>query len=187
MAEHGGISHRFAGEPELMERGRAAGARFSVIAENVAQAPTAVRIHDAWMNSPGHRANLLDPRLDAVAIRVERRGGELFAVEDFERGVERLSLEEQERAVAALVQGLGDARVTVGSEDARRTCGMSSGYAGQRRPGFVMRYTTGDLQTLPEALQRKLRSASYREVAVGACPSGEAGFTAFSLAVLMYP
>jgi hypothetical protein len=187
MAEHGGISHRFAGEPELTERGRAAGARFSVIAENVAQAPTAVRIEDAWMKSPGHRANLLDPRLDAVAIRVERRGGELFAVEDFERGVERLSLEEQERAVAALVQGLGDARVVAGSEDARRTCGMSSGYAGQRRPEFVMRYTTGDLQTMPEALQRKLRSAIYSEVAVGACASGEAGFTAFSLAVMVYP
>jgi hypothetical protein len=64
---------------------------------------------------------------------------------------------------------------------------MSSGYAGQRRPGFVMRYTTGDLQTLPEALRRKLRSTGYREVSVGACPSGEQGFTAFSLAVLMYP
>jgi hypothetical protein len=187
MARHGSIAHQFAGEPELTERGRAAGARFSVIAENVAQAPTAVRVHDAWMNSPGHRANLLDPRLDAVAIRVERRGEELYAVEDFERAVVQLSLEEQERVVAGLVQATGGARALAGSEEARRTCGMSSGYAGQRRPWFVMRYSTGDLQQLPEALKAKLGSSSYHEVAVGACPSEEQSFTAFNIAVLLYP
>lgn len=187
MAYHGSISHQFSGEPELMERGRTAGARFSVIAENVAMAPTAVRIHAAWMNSPGHRANLLDPRLDAVAIRVERRGGELYAVEDFARAVARLSIEEQEREVAALVAASGLAPVMPGAEDARRTCSMGTGYAGERRPGFVMRYSTGDIHQLPDALKKKLGSGSYRQVAVGACRSDEQSFSAFNIAVLLYP
>ncbi|MGC2496619.1 MAG: CAP domain-containing protein, partial [Acidobacteriaceae bacterium] len=39
MAERESISHQYEGEPELMVRGQAAGARFSVISENVAEAP----------------------------------------------------------------------------------------------------------------------------------------------------
>jgi hypothetical protein len=187
MAYHGAISHAFAGEPELMQRGRTAGARFSVIAENVAMAPTAVRVHDAWMNSAGHRANVLDPRLDAVAIRVERRGGELYAVEDFERTVASLSLEEQERAVAELVKAASRANVQEGSEEARRTCRMDAGYAGNQRPQFVMRFSTGELTELPDGLKTRLASGRYSRVAVGACPAQEAKFSAFAIAVLLYP
>ncbi len=84
MAQRESISHQYPGEPELASRGKNAGARFSMIAENVAEAQTAVRIHDAWMNSPGHRANLLDPHLDAVGISVRSRNGQLYAVQDFE-------------------------------------------------------------------------------------------------------
>jgi len=79
MAARASISHQYPGEAELADRGRRAGARFSEIAENVAEAPTAVRIHDAWMNSPGHRANLLDPQVDSVGISVLRRDGQLLA------------------------------------------------------------------------------------------------------------
>ena len=55
---------KYSGEPELTQRGKLAGAKFSTIAENVAMAPTAVRIHTAWMDSPGHRENLLDPQVE---------------------------------------------------------------------------------------------------------------------------
>src|SRR5580692_10650919 len=48
MAEHGGISHQFPGEPELTSRGASAGVAFSMILENVAEAPSAVEIHDMW-------------------------------------------------------------------------------------------------------------------------------------------
>ena len=57
MAAHGTISHQFAGEPELSARGQSAGVRFSVISENVGEAPSAPVIHDMWMHSEGHRAN----------------------------------------------------------------------------------------------------------------------------------
>ena len=83
MASRASISHQYSGELELAARGRQAGARFSSISENVAQASTAVRIQDAWMNSTGHRDNLLDPLIDAVGISVLRRNGQLYAVEDF--------------------------------------------------------------------------------------------------------
>ena len=36
-----------------------------------------------WMDSPGHRANILDPDVDAVGIAAVRSGGEWTGVQDF--------------------------------------------------------------------------------------------------------
>jgi uncharacterized protein YkwD len=188
MAARQSISHQYAGEPELEQRGKLVGARFSTIAENVAMAPTAVRIHDAWMNSPHHRENLLDPTVDSVAISVLQRNGELYAVEDFDRSVAALSLDEQESQVGQLLREAASVDVLPGSEEARQTCAMDSGYAGQRQPWFVMRYSAGDLTQLPEQLKTKLATGRFRQVAVGACEVHQKqAFTAFNIAVLLYP
>jgi len=40
-------------------------------------------VHKEFMNSPNHRANILDRDMDSVGIAVVERGGKLFAVEDF--------------------------------------------------------------------------------------------------------
>ncbi len=188
MAAHSTISHQFAGEPELTTRGATAGAHFSVISENVAMAPTAVEIHDMWMNSPHHRENLLDSKVDSVAIRVVRRNGELYAVEDFEKSVANLSLDDQERKVASLLQRTASVTVLTAAEDARRTCALDSGYVGPRKPWFVMRFTAGELNQLPDTLQDKLASGKYHQAVVGACPvTGSKNFTAYNIAVLLYP
>jgi hypothetical protein len=188
MAARASISHQYAGEPELAERGRRAGARFSMIAENVAEAPTAVRIHDAWMNSPGHKANLLEPKSDSVGISVLQRDGQLYAVEDFGRTVATLSLTQQENAVASLLSSAAPVTVLPTTDEVRRTCGMDSGYAGSRRPYFVMRYTAGDLTRLPDTLKTELATGKYHEAAVGACtPHGSQTFSMFNIAVLLYP
>jgi hypothetical protein len=188
MAARASISHQYPGEPDLADRGRGAGVRFSVISENVAEAPTAVRIHDAWMNSPGHRANLLDPQVDSIGISVLRRDGQLYAVQDFAHSVANLSFEDQERTVASLVAGVAPVRLLPTSDDIRRTCSMETGYAGSRQPWFVMRYTAADLTSLPDALRSKLATGKYHEAAVGACsPKGSQPFSSFNIAVLLYP
>jgi len=188
MAARQSISHQYPGEAELSERGRAAGARFSVISENVAEAPTAVMIHDAWMKSPGHKANLLDPNVDSVGISVIRREGQLYAVQDFDRSVAALSLEQQESTVGALVSAASKVSVVETSEDAHKTCEMETGYAGTRRPWFVMRYTAGDLTRLPDALKTELETGRYHQAMVAACsPHEKQAFTTFNIAVLLYP
>jgi len=188
MAARASISHQYPGEPDLSTRGRDAGAKFNVISENVAEAPDAVRIHDAWMHSAGHRANLLDPRVDSVGIGVISRNGELYAVEDFDRSFVNLSLEQQEDAVADLVQSAASIVVLPSSEIARRTCAMQTGYAGDRVPWFVMRYTAAELNTLPDALKDKLASGQFRQAQVGACTAaGTNNFSAYSIAVMLYP
>src|SRR6202167_6041477 len=70
MAAEGPISHRYGGEDDLSERAGHAGAHFSLIEENVAIGPTPAAIHDEWMHSPGHRANLLNPEVDRVGLAV---------------------------------------------------------------------------------------------------------------------
>ncbi len=188
MAEREAISHQFPGEPDLSTRGKQNGARFSRITENVAEAPTAVEIHTAWMHSPGHRANLLDPTVDSVGIGVVSRGGELFAVEDFDRSFSTLSLDEQETAVASLLRSKSSIAILPKSADSRRTCAMQTGYAGDRMPWFIMRYTTADFTKLPDALREKLASGKYHHAAVGACTlSSMNNFSAYNIAVMLYP
>src|SRR5215470_218027 len=99
MAEHNRISHQFSGEPELTKRAQAAGAHFSEIAENVAESYSVSQLHIAWMTSPPHRANILNPRLTAIGIAIEKRGEEFYGVQDFSTAVDNFSKAEQEKRV----------------------------------------------------------------------------------------
>jgi hypothetical protein len=191
MARHGSISHQFPGEAELSARGAAAGVHFSVIAENVAEAPSAVTIHDMWMHSPGHRANLLDASVNAVGISVLTRGGQLFAVQDFAKTVQNVSLADQEASILSLVSQNGIRSLDTGAEStvaARKTCAMSTGWVGARQPWFVMRFTSDSLTQLPGELKTHIASGKYHQAAVGACtPTGDGPFGSYNLAVLLYP
>jgi len=85
MAARGTISHQFPGEPSMPARITKAGAHFSSLAENVAMASSAAAVHDLWMHSPPHRANLLDPDMNSLGVGVVERNRQLFAVEDFSK------------------------------------------------------------------------------------------------------
>jgi Cysteine-rich secretory protein family len=190
MAAHGSISHQFAGEPALANRGASLGVAFSRISENVAEAPSAVQIHEMWMNSEGHRANLLDPAIDAAGIRVIARNGELYAVEDFAKTVPSASLEEQEFAIRALIAQLGQIALATAPDAtsaARQTCAMTTGFAGAHKPTFTMRFTSDSLTQLPGELKTRIASGRYREAAVGACSAKESPFTSYNFAILLYP
>ena len=186
MADHADISHQFNGEPDLAERGANAGAHFSLISENVGEAPTSVIIHDLWMHSPGHRANLLDPNVDSIGIAVVTRDNQLYAVEDFASTVQTLTLNQQEQTVAGIIAQSG-MRVAETTDDARQTCTMSTGYAGSRQPWYILRYTAASLNEIPSQLKSRLNSGKYHQAIVGACPATrKTPFTAYSIAVLLY-
>ena len=85
MAEKGIISHQLPGEPNLLTRAKAAGARFTWISENVDEGPNVNAIHKSFMKSPQHRANILDTDMDSAGIGIAERNGQLFAVEDFSK------------------------------------------------------------------------------------------------------
>jgi hypothetical protein len=186
MAEQNTLSHQLPGEPRMVDRATQAGARFSSLAENVAEGPNAETIHREWMNSPPHRANLLDPQLDSVGIAVAEQHGVLFAVEDFSLAAGKLSVEEQEGIVDAKLRSRG-LRLLNYSSDARRSCLLDNGYAGTHTPSFVLHYAAPDLQTLPDLLEQKIQTGKYHSAVVGACPSdAKIGFSNYRIAVLLY-
>lgn len=194
MLKQKAIEHRFPGEPTVEERLATAGAHFSYIAENVAIGTNAQSIHASWMNSPGHRKNILNPRVTAVGIAAVGGNGGLFAVQDFSQSSSDLTLEQQEKQVVSLLTGRG-LHVTSGSQDGRKAC--YSNFAGPRsRTGSVMtvmtsysvlRFETADLSVLPPEVDKKTRSAPYRNVAVGACgASNSEDFTQYRIALVLY-
>ena len=85
MAAQKAISHTLPGEPSLPSRVTRAGARFSWLSENVAAGPNAENISEQWMESPNHRANLLDADMDTIGAGAAERNGVVFAVADFSK------------------------------------------------------------------------------------------------------
>jgi hypothetical protein len=83
LAEHAQLSHQFRDELSLPERLGATGVRFTVAAENVARTEWIEDVHPALMGSPGHRANMLSPRYNAVGIGVIEEKGRIFVTQDF--------------------------------------------------------------------------------------------------------
>jgi len=184
------LAHQYPGEPALVDRAAQAGARFAAIAENLAVGPDPSFIEREWLQSPHHRANLLDPRMDAIGISVLRRGTDVYATEDFARLIAYLSPEQIESQVAAILQAQGltiatDPRYTL---DARQTCEMETGTAGGTSPGFVMRWESSSISALPSQLTDRLEARHSRTAAVGACDSAhpQQGFTSYRVAVLLY-
>lgn len=190
MAQEGPIAHRYGGEPDLTARAALAGAHFDLIEENVAFAANPAAIHSGWMNSPPHRANLLNPQVDRVGIAVVASRDGLYAVADYSHAVQMLDRDAAESAVARVLRGKG-VRVLRDSTDARAACAMDRGLPRQLagpQPGFVVRWQDSELTRLPQSLEQRLGAGGFREASVGNCPAQEVegSFTVYRMAVLLY-
>lgn len=90
MLQTGQFSHT-AGGTRLTRRVAATGYRYRRISENIAwisrrnanAAAIAQALHEMWMNSPGHRRNILDQRVSHIGIGVARAGAKTYAVQIF--------------------------------------------------------------------------------------------------------
>jgi uncharacterized protein YkwD len=84
MASHKRLSHDLPGEPGLPQRLAATSSlQFSAEGENVGVAPSAAEVHRAFMNSPHHRENLLNPDYNVAGFAVVRSGNMIYVTEDF--------------------------------------------------------------------------------------------------------
>ncbi|HZO28273.1 MAG TPA: CvpA family protein [Chloroflexota bacterium] len=80
MFQQGFFAHIDQNGATPFDRMRAGGATFRAAGENLALAPTVQIAHDGLMNSPGHRANILNPRYRRIGIGVADGGmhGKMF-------------------------------------------------------------------------------------------------------------
>jgi uncharacterized protein YkwD len=91
MAQWNTMAHVLPGaaEPTLESRAAAAGYNYAWLGENIAfNYPDAESLVAAWMNSPKHRANILNPNYTAIGVGFARNSlGQPYATEDFGSGV----------------------------------------------------------------------------------------------------
>ena len=84
MAEQDLLEHQLQGEHALATRASEAGASFSHITENIGMAVDAYKFHDGWMQSPGHRANILAGGYSETGVVLAPDGrGQLIFVQTF--------------------------------------------------------------------------------------------------------
>jgi hypothetical protein len=186
-SRQGQLSHQYPGEPDLITRTATSGAHFSTVAENIADGGNSVTAIEAkWMNTPVHRANILDPHLTVVGIGVAEERGTLYAVQDFGRAVPVLRKEDVVPQVRKLLldQGIRPAPSTA---DAQRNCELSSTTVGH--PLLVIHWEGSDLTQIPDTVLRQMPAARSHTAAVATCPAQQpenAGFTTYRVVVLMY-
>ncbi len=87
MAALGDMEHTLPGAalPALEDRAKYVGYNYSYLGENIAfNYPDANSVMDAWMNSPGHRANILDPNYTQIGVGISHDSqGELYYTQEF--------------------------------------------------------------------------------------------------------
>lgn len=72
MVENDYLSHTSLDGSTVADRALAAGYDYAVIAENIAQGYySEAAVMEAWMDSPGHAANILDPRVEDFGLGLE--------------------------------------------------------------------------------------------------------------------
>jgi len=77
MQRHGFVGHRSPSTGTLSDRLRKAGVHADVSLENIARNDTVAGAHRGLMRSPGHRRNILDPRVREIGIGVVVAGDTL--------------------------------------------------------------------------------------------------------------
>jgi len=199
MAEKQSLSHQFSGEPTLRERLGSTELRFDAVAENVADAESPDEIHQALMNSPPHRQNLLSPKYNSLGIGVAKNGDQLYVVQDFAHTIPIRTVAEVE---AEIIADFNRLRVSHGlpqisairSEELRRLAcegkqrQIHASEVLSMSPGSsrVMAFTTVDPSTLPESMLNASREPAGR-MNIGACfaPSSSTSYAAFWVVVTM--
>src|SRR5215831_3888583 len=179
LAGHRALSHRFPGEAELTQRVSATGARFNAVAENVAVADTPEDAHLGLMNSPGHRANIMNPRYNAVGIGVVIVKNHMYVTQDFAHVVPVYTEQEFRQQLVAAFNRLRQAHrlPPIDSSFDRRldeeACSgkldaseVLAGLSGATRATVFTATQPGDL---PAALDTAAADRTLRRMSIGVC------------------
>jgi uncharacterized protein YkwD len=199
IAAKGELSHQFPGEAGLSERAGKAGAHFSSVAENVAYAGDVGSLHRGLMNSPHHRANILNPDSNAIGIAFAQRGNELYVTQDFAHLLTNDTGEQFGSQLTAafnrLRQRHGLSPMTVRSDrrlqQAACTAKLDPEKIIKTLPGStnLAMFTASQPGDLPSTMQRAAADKTLRRMNIGVCfkPADKAGFSKYSVVAAFYP
>ena len=191
LAQHGDLSHQFEKEEPVPQRIAATGLRFTDSAENVAVADAPEEAHFALMLSPGHRANIMNPRYNSVGIGVFEAKGRLWVTQDFAWTIPVYAdIDFGQAFIGAFnrareQKGIRAVEAHFDSHLSSLACGakgdvqnIASGINGN---GRVFLFTLSDPAQMPEQLNDHLLSKTQQRMNVGVCfsPDQEHGYANF--------
>ena len=182
MISHHELSHRLPNEPELRDRVAVTGIDFSMAGENVAYDANAQHAHVEFMHSPGHRANILQSKFNAVGIGIVHQGNLIWVTEDF---AQRLSTTSASEAAITVMRKYSELRKKEGTPAAHEktlpelgkiACNMAAkdkldthsarGLANMRG---VLAWTAVDPAKLPEQVKQLADDKLAKNYSVGVC------------------
>jgi hypothetical protein len=187
MADAGQVEHQLAGEAKLSLRLGETALRFDASGENVALTSNAARAHTALMNSPGHRANILDTEFNSIGVGVVRTAEGIFVTQDFAKRLPEINVDEAEAQVAFSLNRL---RRMAGApvlsrvpalQLRKRACEMAANNKLNPRAGLSPKvsnsvaFTAIDFQQVPDSLER-LKTHPASGFSVGACYEASATY-----------
>lgn len=200
MARHNDLSHQLEDEPIFTERLAEQGAHFNAAAENVGYGNTADDVQDGWMNSPPHRANLLNPVYTEMGVGIVRSGDRLWATEDFATALQRYSSSEFEAAIEQEItarrraHGLAPLKATNSPELRRIACSGTSSAAAvlsavphPNLQAYSYNFTAPKPEELPSNLVSRILELPIGSYAIGACASqpDSNGMTTYRVGVVI--
>jgi hypothetical protein len=197
LADNATLSHQFAGEPQLDQRVGATGVRFNAVAENVALAETPEEAHLALMNSPGHRANILNPNYNSVGIAVVQRGKILYIAQDFARVLPAYSEPQFRDEIVAVFNRLRQAHHNGPIESHPDSRLDQEACAGKLDPGGALQtvsgyraavFTATRPSDLPGPMVEAASDFTLRRMNIGVCfkPDSKSGFSQFWVVAVFF-
>jgi uncharacterized protein YkwD len=182
MAQRDELSHQFPGEPPLILRLSAEGTRTDHDAENIALNGDVESAHVALMQSPLHRANILNPAFNVAGVAVIRNGELLYVTQDFAHVLPDFSDFEADAAVQQAISDFARARGLPVPKRIPRTqlvplaCAMAKADQIDAKPArsipgstSAVAWTATDLRQLPSGLKAILSQPLTGPYSMGVC------------------
>jgi uncharacterized protein YkwD len=183
MAQQQQLSHQLSGEASLTQRLAATSdVRTDRAGENVALGVGVEQVQEHLLQSPAHRANLLNPDFNLAGLAVVRLGAQLYVAQDFAHSMPSYSPDQTDSMVANAVEQLRTqltlpALVRVQDTALRNTaCTMAQQDALTTRETRtlaqrynLLTYTNTRPGDLPGSAGKLLNDRRLRNFAVGTC------------------
>ena len=204
MAREKKLSHQFPAEAGLSERISTAGLHFDAVAENVAQVANtgdakrdAEQANETLMNSPPHRANILNAKYNSIGIAILRADDEVWVVEDFAHSFAQIAVTDVESRAAQAINRLRGKRRMRALKIVEQAGLRQDSCRNDVSPNTLLRhfpkasssvvYTTWDPTQLLPTLEKMATEPAPQSMALAACPVGqESGHGSYRVAVLFF-
>jgi uncharacterized protein YkwD len=183
LVKHHKLAHQFAEEQPLQVRLADENLRSDRQAENCALEVDVAGAHDVLMNSPHHRANILNPKYNAVGVAVMQSGDQLYVTEDFAHRLPDYSEPEADAVLQKVIKdyvkahgspapvrkpqpGLHEMACHMAIIDALDTGTPRNNIVGVQR---VLAWTATDLEQLPDGVKTSLSQPLSNGYSLGVC------------------